>query len=94
MKEKIFAISSLEDVNDEMEKPPETETTSPQRLEPIPSVSNNKKAIQKDERRLSNIANRGEQSMAFQTKVLQMLWHHQRQTKTQREMPTLTGQMK
>lgn len=65
IKEKISAASSVENVNDGLEKPPETETTSPQRLEPIPSVSNNKKAIQAEERLLSNIANRGEQSMDF-----------------------------
>lgn len=73
MRDKISAASSVEDVNDELEKPPEAETTSRQRLEPLPSVSNNKKAIQEEERLLSNIANRGEQSMAFQTKVLEML---------------------
>uniref|UniRef100_K1PYZ7 MADF domain-containing protein n=1 Tax=Magallana gigas TaxID=29159 RepID=K1PYZ7_MAGGI len=65
MRDKISAASSVEDVNDEFEKPPEAETTSRQRLEPLPSVSNNKKAIQEEERLLSNIANRGEQSMAF-----------------------------
>lgn len=69
MRDKISAASSVEDVNDDLEKPPEAETTSRQRLEPLPSVSNNKKAIQEEERLLSNIANRGEQSMAFQTKL-------------------------
>uniref|UniRef100_K1RRW5 Heat shock 70 kDa protein 12B n=1 Tax=Magallana gigas TaxID=29159 RepID=K1RRW5_MAGGI len=60
MRDKISAASSVEDVNDELEKPPEAETTSRQRLEPLPSVSNNKKAIQEEERLLlSNIANRG-----------------------------------
>lgn len=73
MKERISAASSVEDVNDELEKPPEAETTSRQRLEPLPSVSNNKKAFQEEKRLLSNIANRGEQSMAFQTKFLEML---------------------
>lgn len=73
MKDKVSAASSVEDVNYELEKPPEAETTFRQRLEPLPSVSNNKKAIQEEKRLLSNIANRGEQSMAFQTKVLEML---------------------
>lgn len=41
-KENKSAALSMEDVNDELEKPPETEITSPQRLEPLPSVSNNK----------------------------------------------------
>lgn len=73
MKENISATSSVEDVNDELEKPLEAKTTSRQRLEPLLSVSNNKKAIQDEERLLSNIANRDKQSMAFQTKVLEML---------------------
>lgn len=41
--------------------------------ESIPSVSNKKKAIQEEERLLGNIANRGEESIAFQTKDLEML---------------------
>lgn len=56
MKENISAALSMEDVNYELEKPPETEITSPQRLESLPSVSNNKKAIQEEERLLNNIA--------------------------------------
>lgn len=92
MRDKISAASSVEDENDDLEKPPEAETTSRQRLEPLPSVSNNKKAIQEEERLLSNIANRGEQSMAFQTKVLEML--APQKTTQRRELPTLTGQRK
>lgn len=42
MEEKLAAVSS---VNDGLKKPPETETTSPQQLESLPSVSNKKKAI-------------------------------------------------
>lgn len=70
MEEKLAAVSS---VNDGLKKPPETETTSPQQLESLPSVSNKKKAIQEEGRLLGNIANRGEESIAFQTKDLEML---------------------
>lgn len=63
----------MNDVNDGLKKPPETETTSPQQLESLPSVSNKKKAIQEEGRLLGNIANRGEESLAFQTKDFEML---------------------
>lgn len=70
MEEKIAAVSS---VNDGLTKPPETETTFPRQLESLPSVLNKKKVIQEEGRLLGNIANRGEESMAFQTKDLEML---------------------
>lgn len=79
MKDKIVAAASVEDVNDDQSQEPtetETETTSGQRLEPLSrksSASSTQKAIQEEERLLSNIATRGEQSIAFQTKVLEML---------------------
>ena len=79
MKDKIAAAASVEDVNDDQSQDPtetETETTSRQRLEHLSrrsSASSTKKAIQEEERLLSNIATRGEQSVDFQTKVLEML---------------------
>lgn len=73
MEEKIAAVSPVNDVNDGSKKLPYTEPTSPQQLESLPSVSNKKKTIQEEEQLLGNIANRGEESMAFQTKDLEML---------------------
>lgn len=79
MKDKIAGAASVEDFNDDQSQDPtetETETTSRQRLEPLSrrsSASSTKKAIEEEERLLSNIATRGEQSIVFQTKVSEML---------------------
>ena len=85
LKEKIAGAASVEmvDVDDDQSEAgvvrveTATETTSRQRLEPLAqrssSASSNKKASQNEERLLSDIATKGEQSIALQSKVLEML---------------------
>ena len=80
MKEKIAAAASIDDGKDDPSTDSidiETVATNPHRLEPLPrssSKSSSKKAIQEEEERLlSTIAAREEQSVTFQTKVLEML---------------------
>lgn len=79
MKEKIAAAASADDGNDDGSEDPidvETVDPNPPRLEPLSRRSSKvstKKAIQEEERLLSNIAAREEQSVTFQTKVLEML---------------------
>lgn len=51
---------------------PDPETPISERLEPLPRKSS-KKSVQEEERLLSTIAAREEQSIAFQTRVLEML---------------------
>lgn len=80
MKEKIDAAASIDDGKDDPSMDSidtETVATNPHQLEPLPhssSKSYSKKAIQEEEERLlSNISAREEQSVTFQTKVLEML---------------------
>ena len=79
LKEKIAAAASVDDGKDDRSEDPndiETVTTNPLRLEPLTrssSKSSTKKAIQDEERLLSNIAAREEHSLTYQNKVSKML---------------------
>ena len=79
LKEKIAASMQIvsedaEDVNNDVRADTPTGTDTQQRLEPLARRSSiSTKETQEDERLMSDIASRGEQSTAFQAKVLEML---------------------
>ena len=86
LKEKITEAASAEVTNTDGEQPNIVQATGETSAETVPhqgqdppplrrssSGTSTKKAIQEEERLLNDIVSRGEQSMSFQSKVLEML---------------------